>query len=67
MFDEQEYKDTFSKVTVPDECRRNVFALCEESQHKSVSFRISKVCAVALMVSLLVLTACSSKTVQSWK
>lgn len=66
MFDEQEYRTVFSKVTAPDECRRNVFVLNEEAQVKSASFRISKICAVALMISLLVLTACSSKTVQSW-
>ena len=66
MFDEQEYKAVFSKVTAPDECRRNVFAIYEESQFQSASFRISKIVAVVLMISLLVLTACSSKTVQSW-
>ena len=66
MFDEKEYQTVFSQVNASDECRKNVLALYEGSQCKSAVFRTSKICAVALIISLLVLTACSSKTVQSW-
>lgn len=64
---EQEYKDTFSKVTASRETYRRVMHMAkkEKTKHRGSGF-ISKVPIVAVMVALLVVSVSASETVRSW-
>lgn len=60
MFDEQEYKRAFSKVTASDETHRRIMTMeKEKKQHHTVKL-VSKVLIAAVMISLLTVTAAAS-------
>ena len=63
---EQEYKDTFAKVTASEETYRRVMSMAKEKKkHPSTGF-VSKLSIAAVMVSLLVVSVGASEVVRNW-
>lgn len=63
---EQEYKDTFSKVTASQETYRRVMHMAKkEKKHGTAGF-VSKLQIAAVLVSVLVVSVSASETVRSW-
>lgn len=62
---EQEYKDTFSKVTASEETYRRVMHMAKKEKTKHSGLRtVSKVLLAAVMISML--TVMASAAVQNW-
>lgn len=63
---EQEYKNTFSKVTASQETYRRVMHMAKKEKKYYRTIAFSKVLAATMVVTLLVVTASASGAVRSW-
>lgn len=63
---EQEYKNTFSKVTASEETYRRVMHMAKKEKKHGRTIVFSKVLAATMMVTLLVVTVSASEAVKSW-
>lgn len=66
MFDQNEYRQAFSKVTASDETYRRILDMTNENKRKKGGRTLARILLVAAIVSLLAVTVSAAEYVQSW-
>lgn len=66
MFDKEEYREVFSKVTASGETYRRVLNMKNNEKSGSGRRALTKIVLVAAVVALLAVTASASESVASW-
>lgn len=66
MFNEQDYKAAFSRITASDEMHRRILNMANEKKKHFATGFVSKILIAAVMISLLAVTAFASEEVRSW-
>lgn len=66
MFEENEYREIFSKVTASDGLTRRVMTMKNERKSKRSGRSLSRIALAAALIALMAITVSASETVQNW-
>lgn len=66
MFDEKEYRETFSQVKASQDLTRRVMNMKTKSSQKLLSRGLARAALVAALLALMAISVSASETVQNW-
>lgn len=66
MFDEQEYREAFSRVTASDGLTRRVMTMKQEQKANVTRRSLGRIALAAALIALMTISVCASESVQNW-